>query len=106
MLLALSLLLHREPRERFYPHGDAGAIGDVIESVLGLCFPYKPRDMAARDRLGRVLGLDDRQFRCLHAAMERLITPIATLVTVAHRHPLAEECPSTWPEVEAMKFPL
>ena len=106
VILALSLLMHREPRECCYPRADAGAIGDVIEAILGLCYPYKPRDMAARDMLGQRLGLDDRHYRSLHASLETLITCIANLVAVAHHHPLAEDCPRSWKELEDSGFPL
>eukprot|EP00959_Pyramimonas_sp_CCMP1952_P042334 885407-Pyramimonas_sp.AAC.1 len=44
ILLALSLLLQREPRTCHCPYGGAEGIGDVIEAILGLCEPCQPRD--------------------------------------------------------------
>eukprot|EP00959_Pyramimonas_sp_CCMP1952_P267634 5595748-Pyramimonas_sp.AAC.1 len=79
ILLALPLLIQREPRACLYPYGDAEGIGDALEAILGLCEPHRPRDKTARDQLGALFGL--KHFNQLHSELELLITAASRLVT-------------------------
>eukprot|EP00959_Pyramimonas_sp_CCMP1952_P368675 7722551-Pyramimonas_sp.AAC.1 len=66
--------MQRESRTCLYPSGGAEGIGDVIEAILGLCEPHRPRDQTARDQLGAPFGLQWKHFKQLHSALELLIT--------------------------------
>eukprot|EP00959_Pyramimonas_sp_CCMP1952_P046223 965169-Pyramimonas_sp.AAC.1 len=104
----MSLLVQREPRTCLRPCGGSEGIGDVIEAILGLCEPFRPRDKTARDQLGAPFGLQGRHFRQVHSALELLITSVSCLVMVARHHPLARRanCLATWRGLEARRFPL
>eukprot|EP00959_Pyramimonas_sp_CCMP1952_P243319 5085995-Pyramimonas_sp.AAC.1 len=80
VLLALSLLLQREPRACLCPCGGAGGVGDVIEAILGMCEPRRPRDRVARGRLGALFGLQDWHFRELPVSYTHLTLPTILLV--------------------------
>ena len=108
VLLALSLLTHREPRTCMYPYGDAEGLGDVLEAVLGIACPSRPLERKAQAKLGLVFGLKDKHFRELHGALQCLIQAVSDVTCTAHHHEVARaaSCPKTWAELEDSKFPL
>merc|ERR1712086_681889 len=94
-ILAMQLLLVREPHTFMFPFGEPEATGDVIEAVLGICDPERAKDRAFRDEFAQRWGLSTAGLRDLHGKLEELIKNVATLTWTAHHHALAQEkgCP-------------